>query len=255
VPLFYALPLIGLALTAGTPPDYAIDAKPVARRSRNVVLCVVILICVSLVVLQPHLTLPLVEVVGLDIAGLVMTVVAVAALPLPLAMADSATQIKDLPQSRLALTRRNLLLCLTAAVTVATWYAGPGLSYLAIAALIVAVPLPLLLSRLPAARRGRLELGFLRRPFRRGLLPHRLQFLNILLLCGFLTATLFTGTYDRAAFDFSIATYRVFLIAFLGGLVALLLAAAATAVATNQAGRRSPTITSTEKRYLHPPMA
>jgi hypothetical protein len=155
-----------------------------------------------------------------------MTVVAVVALALLLAMADSATPIKDLPQSRLALNRRNLLLCLTAAVTVATWYAGPGLSYLMIAALIVAVPIPLLLSRLLAARRGRLELGFLRRPFRRGLLPHRLQLLNMLLLCRFLTATLFTGTYDRSAFGFSAGAYRVFLIAFLGGLVVLLLAAA-----------------------------
>lgn len=105
VPLFYALPLIGFALIAGTPPDYATDAKPVARRPRNVVLGVVILICVSLVVLQPHLTLALVELVGLDMAGLVMTVVAVVALALPLAMADSATPITDLPQSRLVLTR------------------------------------------------------------------------------------------------------------------------------------------------------
>lgn len=47
VPPFYVLPLIGFALTAGTPPDYATDAKPVARRPRNVVLGVVILICMS----------------------------------------------------------------------------------------------------------------------------------------------------------------------------------------------------------------
>jgi hypothetical protein len=41
--LFLAVPLIGLALTAGTPPDYVTDAKPVDRRPRNIVLGVVIL--------------------------------------------------------------------------------------------------------------------------------------------------------------------------------------------------------------------
>jgi hypothetical protein len=124
------------------------------------------------------------------------------------------------------LTRRNLLLCLTAAVTVATWYAGPGLSYLPIAALIIVLPIPLALSRLLAARRGRLEVGLLRQPFRRGLLPHRLQFLNMLLLCALLASTLLTGAYSPAAFGFSAGADRAVLGAFVGGLLVLLLAAA-----------------------------
>lgn len=84
---------------------------------------------------------------GLDAAGLVVAIIAVAALALPLAMADSAKTITDLPESRAVLTRRNLMLCLTIAVTVSTWYAGPGLSYLPIAALVVGLPIPLALSR------------------------------------------------------------------------------------------------------------
>jgi Peptidase family M23 len=224
--LFLAVPLIGLALSAGTPPDYVTDAKPVDRRPRNIVLGVVILICLGLVVLLPQLTLGIVVLFGLDMAGLVVSLIAVAALVPALTMADSATGISELPQRQLVFTRRNLLLCLTAALTVATWYAGPGLSYVPIAALVVGLPIPLAVSRLLAVRRGRLELGLLRRPLGHNLLLHRLQFVNMLVLCGLLAATLFTGAYDPTAFDFSTGGYRVVLIAFLGGLLVLLLAAA-----------------------------
>ncbi|MET0418946.1 MAG: hypothetical protein ABW022_23270, partial [Actinoplanes sp.] len=223
--LFLVAPLIGLALAAGAPADYVADAKPVDRRPRNVVLGIVVLICVVTVVLQPHLTRWLVVLFGLDAAGLVLAIIAVVAAALPLAMADSAAPIKDLPQSRLVLTRRNLILCLTVAVTVALWYAGPGLSYLPIAALVVGLPIPLALSRLLAARRNRLELRLLRQPLHSDLLLHRLQFLNMLVLCGLLVSTLFTGAYDAAAFGFSQGGYQAFLIAFLGGLLVLLLAA------------------------------
>jgi hypothetical protein len=214
--LFFVVPLIGLVLAAGAPPDYVADARTVDRRPRNLVLGIVVLICVAVVVLQPQLILWLVVTFGVDAAGLVVAIIAVASLALPLAMADSTAAIKDMPQSRVVLTRRNLILCLTVAVTVAVWYAGPGLSYLAIAALVVGLPIPLALSRLLAARRDRLELGLLRQPFSLGaaravptlaaprsrgnLLPHRLQFLNMLVLCGLLAFTLFTGAYDAAAF-------------------------------------------------------
>jgi hypothetical protein len=156
---------------------------------------------------------------GVNAAGLVVAIIAVAPLALPLAMADSTAPIKDLPQSRVALTRRNLMLCVTVAVIVAVWYAGPGLSYLAIAALVVGLPIPLALSRLLAARRDRLELGLLRQSLGGNLLPYRLQFLNMLVLCGLLAFTLFTGAYDAAAFGFSQGGYRAFLIAYLGGLL------------------------------------
>jgi len=69
---------------------------------------------------------------GLDAAGLAVALIGVAALALPLAMADSATPIRESPGDRVVLTRRNVMLCATAAVTVAVWQAGPGLSYLPI---------------------------------------------------------------------------------------------------------------------------
>jgi Ni/Co efflux regulator RcnB len=186
----------------------------------------VVVLCLVVTVLQPHLTLLLVLVLGLDAADLVVSLIAVAALALPLAMADSDKLIRDLPQSRPVLTRRNLILCLTVAVTVGTWYAGPGLSYLPIAALVIGLPVPLVLSRLLAARHDQLQLGLLRNPPRGNLLTHWLQLGNMLVLCGLLASTLFTGAYDAAAFGFGQGTHRAFLIAFLGGLVVLLLVAA-----------------------------
>jgi hypothetical protein len=225
LPPFLALPLIGLALVLGAPPDYVADAKVVAPRPRNLVIGILILICVAVTVLQPQLARWLVMLVGLENVDLVVAITAVAALALPLAMADSAAPIRDLPQRRPVLTRRNLMLCLTVAVTVAAWYAGPGLSYLPIAALVVGLPIPLALSRLLAARHDRLELGLLRHPLLASLLPHRLQLLNVLLLCGLLAFTLGTGAYDRVAFGFSQGAYRAILVSFLGGLLVLLLTA------------------------------
>jgi hypothetical protein len=225
LPLYLVVPLIGLILALGAPPDYVINAKTVANRLRNLILGVVVLLCIAVVVLQPPLTLFLLRLFGLDTASLVVALIAVVALALPLAMADSAMPISELPSGGVVLTRRNLMLCLTAAVTVAVWYAGPGLSYLPIAVLVVGLPIPLALSRLLAARRGRLELNLLRHPLRRGLRAQRLQFLNVLLLCGLLVATLFSGAYDAVAFGFSPGAERIFQICFVGGLLILLLAA------------------------------
>ena len=223
LPLLFALPLIGLALALGAPPDHVADARAVAREPRNLVIGILILICVAVMVLQPQLAGWLVALVGLGNVDLVVTITAVAALALPLAMADSAAPIRDLSQRRPVLTRRNLILCLTVAVTVAAWYAGPGLSYLPIAALVVGLPIPLAVSRLLAARHDRLELGLLRHPLLASLLPHRLQLLNVLLLCGLLAFTLGTGAYDRVAFGFSQGAYRAFVVSFLGGPLVLLL--------------------------------
>jgi hypothetical protein len=224
--LFLVVPLIGLTLAAGAPPDYVADSRPVDRRPRNLVLGILLLVCLAVVVLQPHLTLSLVVLFGLDAAGFVAALIAVIPLALPSAMADSNTLIKDLPQSRPVLTRRNLILCLTVATTAALWYAGPGLSYLAIAAMVVALPIPLALSRLLAARRDRWELGLLRQPLRGGLLPQQLQFLNMLVLCALLASTMLTGAYDAAALGFARGVYMAFLIAFFGGLLVMLFAAA-----------------------------
>lgn len=52
-----------------------------------------ILICLAGMVLQPQLALWLVVLFGLDAAGLVVSLITVAALALPLAMTDSASQL------------------------------------------------------------------------------------------------------------------------------------------------------------------
>jgi hypothetical protein len=59
-------------LAVGAPPDYVVDAKPVARRPRNLVIGIVVLILLAVVVLQPQLTLWLVVLFGLEFAGLVV---------------------------------------------------------------------------------------------------------------------------------------------------------------------------------------
>jgi hypothetical protein len=224
--LFLVVPLIGLVLALGAPPDYVSNAKAVTKRRRNLVLGVAVLVCIAVLILQPQLTLVMLRLFGLDVAGLVIALIAVTALALPLAMADSALPITELPSSRVVVTRRNLLLCLTAAVTVAVWYTGPGLSYLPIAALVIGLPVPIVLSRLLAWRRSRLEFNLLRHPFHRSLLPQQLQFLNVLLLCGLLVATLFTGAYAAVAFDFTPGAEQAFQIGFVCGALILLLTAA-----------------------------
>lgn len=55
LPLLFALPLIGLALALGAPPDHVADARAVARVPRNLVIGILILICVAVMVLQPQL--------------------------------------------------------------------------------------------------------------------------------------------------------------------------------------------------------
>jgi hypothetical protein len=99
LPTFFALPLIGLALAAGAPPDYVTEAKAVARRPRNLALAILILTCLAVLVLQPQLALWLVVLFGLDAAGLVVSLITVAALALPLAMTDSATPIRNLAEA------------------------------------------------------------------------------------------------------------------------------------------------------------
>ena len=92
VPFTYAAPLVGVVLALGTSPDYVGEPRPVARRLRNAVLGVALVAALAVVVLQPQLTMLLVVLVGMEFSGLVVTVVAVIALALPLAMADEPSE-------------------------------------------------------------------------------------------------------------------------------------------------------------------
>jgi hypothetical protein len=86
--------------------------------------------------------------------------------------------------------------------------------------LVLGLPVYLGVSRIVAARRGRLEYGMVRHPLRAGLAPQRVQLANVVLLAGLLTLTLGTGAYDAASLEFSPAAHRVFVAAFLLGQVA-----------------------------------
>jgi hypothetical protein len=177
LPFTYAAPVIGVVLALGSPPDYLGQARPVARRTRNVVVGVALIAALAVVVWQPQLTLPLVVLFGMDGSGLVVTVVAVIALALPLAMTDATSD--ELSAGWFLLTRRNLMLSLTILVSVGTWYGALGHSFIPIAVFVLVLPMLIGFSRLLAARKGRLEYGLLREPLRPGLGPHRLQLVNV----------------------------------------------------------------------------
>ena len=196
VPFILALPVIGVVLALGSPPDHVGTARPIARRPRNAVLGVALVAALVVVILQPQLSLPLVTLFGLDGSGLAVTCLAVVALALPLAMADAKADAP--PSGWFLLTRRNLILSLTVLVVVADWYAGRGLSLLPIAVLVLTLPLLIGLSRIVAARRQRLEYDLIRRPLRAGLGPQRLQLANVVLLCALLALTLPRGLQPRS---------------------------------------------------------
>ena len=221
LPFIVALPVIGVVLAFGAPPDHLADARPIAHRPRNSVLGEALAAALAVVILQPQLSVPLVTLFGLDGSGLAVTCLAVAALALPLAMADAKTDVP--PTGWFVLTRRNLILSLTIVVVVADWYGGRGLSLLPIGVLVLTLPLIIGLSRLIAARRHRLEYSLLRQPLRAGLGPQRMQLANVVLLCALLALTVYAGAYNPVALQLTPGLHRVFLVAFLLGLVAFVL--------------------------------
>jgi Peptidase family M23 len=221
-PFTFAAPVIGMVLALGSPPDYVGQARPVARRPRNAVVGVAIIAALAVVVWQPQLTLPLVVLFGMDGSGLVVTVVAVIALALPLAMTDATSD--ELPAGWFLLTRRNLILSLTILVSVATWYGTLGHSFIPLAVFVLGLPLLIGCSRIVAARKGRLEYGLLREPLRPGLGPHRLQLINVVLFCGLAALTVSTGAYAAIAIQLP-GIYRVLLMLFFASLVAFVLLA------------------------------
>ena len=222
LPFIVVLPVIGVVIALGAPPDHVADARPIARRPRNAVLGAVLVAALAVVILQPQLSLPLVTLFGLDGSGLAVTCLAVVALALPLAMADAKAD--DPPTGWFLLTRRNLILSLTVFVVVADWYGARGLSLLPIGVLVLILPLIIGFTRLIAARRQRLEYGLLRQPFRTGLGPQRLQLGNVVLLCALLALTLPAG-YDPVALQLTPGVHRVLVIGFVLGLVAFVLLA------------------------------
>ena len=219
VPFTYAVPVIGLVLALGVPPDHVESARPIARHGhRNALLGEALVAALVVVIAQPLLALPLVVLFGRDGSGLAVSVVAVLALALPLAMADAPSEMG--PAGWFLATRRNLILALTLLVTVATWYGSQGHSFLPIAVLVLALPVVVGASRLLAARRGRLAYGLLREPRRHGLGPQRLQLVNVELFCGLAALTVPTGAYASVAVALP-GPYRVLQVLFVVALATL----------------------------------
>ncbi len=73
LPFILVLPVIGVVLAFGAPPDHVADARPIARRPRNAVLGVGLLAALAVVIMQPQLSVPLVTLFGLDGSGLAVT--------------------------------------------------------------------------------------------------------------------------------------------------------------------------------------
>src|SRR5215210_7293761 len=111
LPIILAVPLIGVVLALGSPPDHVGHARPIARRPHNVVLAIALVAALVVVVGQPQLALPLVALFGLNGSGLAVTCLAVVALALPLAMADAKNDAG--PTGWFLLTQRNLIFSLT----------------------------------------------------------------------------------------------------------------------------------------------
>jgi len=223
LPFILVLPLTGVILALGAPPDHVGAVRPIARRPRNVVLGAVLVAALAAVVGQPQLTVPLVTLFGPDGSSLAVTCAALVALALPLAMVNNGAVSSPTPW--FVLTRRNLILSLTVFVVVASWYGDRGLSLIPIGVFVLSLPLIIGISRLVGARTQRLEYGLLRHPLRAGLGPQRLQLVNEVLLCGLLALTLPTGVYDPAALQLTPGVHRVFVVAFVLGLTAFLILA------------------------------
>ena len=102
-------------------------------------------------------------------------------------------------------------------------YQDRGVWFFGLAAICVLVPLALATSRAWEARRGRLEFGLLRRPFRREMRAYLVQGLNIWLCCGLLGGVVAAGGthFARIWFSFNDAQFGAVIAAFAAGLVLL----------------------------------
>src|SRR5215204_6204670 len=102
------------------------------------------------------------------------------------------------PSRPVALGKVNLLLALLAVLVLAgTYWMGILTQFLpeALALLVLTLSLVTVASRAWHARRGGLEYGLLRHPFRRELRPHLLQCINYWLFLALFGAAILAGTF------------------------------------------------------------
>ena len=132
----------------------------------------------------------------LDLTESTRMAIAGALVALPLALDQSASEAPS--RRTIALTRRSLVLATWALVIFVELYFANGKWLDASVALCVILPICLAASRALGARRGRIEFGLLRHPFRRDLRPHLAQVLNIWLCCALIAGVLAAGAIHSA---------------------------------------------------------
>jgi hypothetical protein len=177
VPAGLGILLLGLLAATLAPTDGA-EVRTVALRGRNAALATGALLPLLLLVARPQL-----------LPGAISGVAAVLILVLALALADNAGSARSL-----VLTKRNVVLALTGLLVFTFAYNEATLAE-TFAVLLVGLPLALSISRARQARRGGLEYGLLRHPFRPELRPHLLQLGNHCVFWALLAATVLPGTF------------------------------------------------------------
>jgi len=137
-----------------------------------------------------------------DLTTSTLVVIAGGLIALPLALHDAAADgVRD---RTVVVTRRNLVLAIWGLVVFGYLYQERGLWMYGVAAVCVAVPFALVVSRTREVRRGRVEFGLLRHPFRRGMRAQLIQGVNILLLCALLGGVIAAGGIHRARIEYAL---------------------------------------------------
>lgn len=225
LPSLYALPLIGVLAAWSESPD--VGPEGLARSSgwRNRIIGSLVLAAIAVVAFQGLLERILIVSFGTDLPPAVFTLLSLVILALPFATVESTSQTADFSANRMIASKRNLLLALTAVVTVATWHATVGLSFVILTALVLGLPAVLVPSRIRYARHGLLEPRFWRHPLRRGRGMHRLQLLNVVLFVVLMSLVAMAGTFDIVRLYLPVGGYPLFQVAFGAGLATLVVLA------------------------------
>ena len=200
----------GLLLAFSTDPDEAETRRSVELTPRNLGLAAVISAAFAWFWLW-----------HLDLTESTLVLVGGALIALPLALEDSGSRAAS--DRTIAVTKRSLILSIWGLVVFVYLYYAYGESLNMLAGVCLVLPLVLAASRVWGARRGRLEFGLLRHPFRREVRPHLAQALNIWLCCALLGGVVAAGGthYARIWLSLHRTQFDVVIAAFAAGLVLL----------------------------------
>lgn len=157
--------------------------------------------------------------VDLGVATIVL--VGGALIALPLALQETVGQAAG--ARTVTITQRSLILSISALVVFVALYSMRGENFTMLTAVCVMLPLVLAVSRAWGVRRGRIELGLLRHPWRRDLRPHLVQAINIWLCCALLACLVAVGAahFARIGYSLNAGQFNLVMAVFAAGLVVL----------------------------------